>query len=148
MIVGKGVAYGNAQDEIRAFIERSNLPVLATPMGKGIIRDHDPHSVGGARTFVLKNADVIFLCCARLNWILHFGAPPRFDPNVKIIQLDNDPHEFHTNLRTDIPLVGDAKTLLGQLAQAVKEPITSPASPWWKAINEKIRANQQTSEHL
>jgi 2-hydroxyacyl-CoA lyase 1 len=41
--------------------------------------------VGSARTFVLKNADVIFLGCARLNWILHFGAAPRFKEGVKII---------------------------------------------------------------
>jgi 2-hydroxyacyl-CoA lyase 1 len=123
VIVGKGVAYANAQDEIRSFVEKSNLPVLASPMGKGIIKDTDKLSVGSARTFVLKNADVIFLCGARLNWILHFGAPPRFNPNVKIIQLDNDPHEIHSNLRTEIPLVGDAKVLLSQLANAVKEPL-------------------------
>jgi hypothetical protein len=73
------------QDEMRAFVERSNLPVLATPMGKGIVKDTDPRSVGSARTFVLQNADVIFLCCARLNWMLHFGAPPRFNKNFKII---------------------------------------------------------------
>ena len=35
----------------------------------------------------LKEADVILLVGARLNWILHFGRPPRFDPNVKIIQV-------------------------------------------------------------
>ena len=79
------MAYSDAQDEMRSFVEKSNLPVLATPMGKGIVKDTDPRSVGSARTFVLQNADVIFLCCARLNWILHFGAPPRFNKNVKII---------------------------------------------------------------
>jgi 2-hydroxyacyl-CoA lyase 1 len=54
-------------------------------MAKGVIRDQDPHSVGSARTFVLKNADVIFLAGARLNWILHFGVAPRFRDDVKII---------------------------------------------------------------
>jgi 2-hydroxyacyl-CoA lyase 1 len=54
-------------------------------MGKGVVKDSDPHSVGSARTFVLKNADVIFLCGARLNWILHFGETPRFNKNVKFI---------------------------------------------------------------
>lgn len=73
VIVGKGVAYGNAENEMRAFIEKTNLPFLATPMGKGILKDSDIHSVASTRTFVLRNADVIFLCGARLNWILHFG---------------------------------------------------------------------------
>lgn len=85
VIVGKGVGYGHAENEMRTFIEKSNLPFLATPMGKGVVKDSDPHFVGSARTFALKNADVVFLCCARLNWILHFGEAPRFNPNVKII---------------------------------------------------------------
>lgn len=70
---------------MREFIEKTNLPFLATPMGKGIVKDSDIHSVGSARTFVLRNADVIFLCGARLNWILHFGEPPRFKKDVKFI---------------------------------------------------------------
>lgn len=61
------------------------MPFLATPMGKGVVKDTDPRSVGSARTFVLRNADVIFLCGARLNWILHFGEAPRFKKGVKII---------------------------------------------------------------
>ena len=117
-------------------------------MGKGIIKDTDRLSVGSARTFVLKNADVIFLCGARLNWILHFGASPRFNPNVKIIQLDNDPLEFHTNVKAEIPLVGDAKTILGQLAKSVTAPLHSEASQWWKAIEQKCTENQKSNEKL
>lgn len=117
-------------------------------MGKGIVKDADPHSVGSARTFVLKNADVIFLCCARLNWILHFGAPPRFNKDVKIIQLDSDPHEIHTNLQSTIPLVGDAKTLLGQMATAVTKPLHDNDSAWWRDIRAKCDANQKVSDKL
>lgn len=108
---------------MREFINKTNLPFLATPMGKGVVKDTDIHSVGSARTFVLQNADVIFLCGARLNWILHFGEEPRFNKNVKIIQLDNDPLEFHTNVKAEIPLLCDAKTALAQLNNAVKETI-------------------------
>lgn len=38
---------------MREFIEKTNLPFLATPMGKGVVGDSDVHSVGSARTFVL-----------------------------------------------------------------------------------------------
>jgi len=98
VIIGKGVGQGEADEQIRAFIKKTNLPYLATPMGKGSMPDTDSHSVATARTYCLKNADVIFLACARLNWILHFGEPPRFSPNVKIIQLDSDPLEMHQNV--------------------------------------------------
>jgi len=148
VIVGKGIAYGHAETEMRAFIEKSNLPFLATPMGKGVVKDADPHSVSAARTFVLQNADVIFLCGARLNWILHFGEAPRFNKNVKIIQLDSDPHEIHTNVKAEIPLVGDAKTVLSQLNSALKEPLMTDNSGWWQILKEKCTKNQIVSDKL
>ena len=125
---------------MREFINLTNLPCLATPMGKGVIRDDDPHSVASARTHVLLNADVIFLAGARLNWILHFGLPPRFKKGVKIIQLDNDPFEAHTNLESSVTLLGDAKAVLGQLNKAYKTsekgPILKADNPWWKVLGE------------
>lgn len=56
-------------------------------MGKGVVSDTDVHCVAPARTTALQYADVIVLFGARLNWMLHFGRAPRFDPNVKIIQV-------------------------------------------------------------
>lgn len=103
-------------------------------MGKGVVKDTDPRSVGSARTFVLRNADVIFLCGARLNWILHFGEAPRFKKGVKIIQLDNDPLEINTNIKSEIALCGDAKVILEQLCKAVKEPISCPKGDWWGSL--------------
>lgn len=133
---------------MREFINKTNLPFLATPMGKGVVKDTDIHSVGPARTFVLQNADVIFLCGARLNWILHFGEAPRFNKNVKIIQLDNDPHEFNTNVESSVCLLGDAKLTLGQLNHAVKEEILPSSSKWWETLKEKVNKNKLTADKL
>ena len=85
IIVGKGIAYGGAHDEMRFFVEKTQIPFLATPMGKGVVSDYHELSSARARSYVLGNADVIFLCGARLNWILHFGLPPRFKKDVKFI---------------------------------------------------------------
>ena len=57
-------------------------------MGKGVVPDSHPLNVSAARSMALKQADVIILLGARLNWILHFGLPPRFNESVKIIQAD------------------------------------------------------------
>ena len=46
VIVGKGMAWSRAADEVRAFIERTQLPFLASPMGKGVLPDEHPLSVG------------------------------------------------------------------------------------------------------
>ena len=85
------------------------------------------------------------MCGARLNWILHFGLPPRFRKDVKIIQLDSDPHEFHTNVKSVLPLCGDAKTILGQIGGAVKEELCSDSSEWWKQIRVKSEKNREGS---
>jgi len=83
-----GCSYGAAEKEAKQFIEQFNLPFLATPMGKGTLDDRHPLSVGAARSTALQDSDCIILLGARLNWMLHFGKPPRFNPNVKIIQVN------------------------------------------------------------
>jgi 2-hydroxyacyl-CoA lyase 1 len=70
-------------------------------MGKGVMPDDHPLSVAAARTLALQNADVVFLMGARFNWIFHFGQPPRYAPDVKVIQLDIAPEEIGHNKATD-----------------------------------------------
>ncbi|KAF4020727.1 hypothetical protein G4228_012420 [Cervus hanglu yarkandensis] len=86
VIIGKGAAYAHAEESIRKLVEQCKLPFLPTPMGKGVIRDNHPNCVAAARSRALQFADVIVLLGARLNWILHFGLPPRYQPDVKFIQ--------------------------------------------------------------
>src|SRR5882724_10341202 len=94
VIIGKGMAYSRAENEVRKFIERTKLPFLASPMGKGVMPDTHPLSVGAARSHALQNADVVFLMGARLNWIMHFGLPPRYNKDVRFIQLDIAPESM------------------------------------------------------
>lgn len=82
-----GAAYGKAESELQDLIHTCNLPFLPTPMGKGVVSDMDQNCVGPARSSALLKADAILLFGARLNWMLHFGRSPRFNPNVKIIQV-------------------------------------------------------------
>ena len=55
--------------------------------------------MAAARSQALLQADVIVLVGARLNWMLHFGLPPRFDKSVKIIQIDIFMEEIHHNVQ-------------------------------------------------
>ena len=100
------MAWANAESEVRSFIEKTQVPFLRSPMGKGVMPDDHPLSVAAARTLALQNADVIFLMGARFNWIFHFGQPPRYAPDVKVIQLDIAPEEIGHNKATDVALVG------------------------------------------
>src|SRR5436190_1860542 len=88
VLLGQGMAYSGATEEVRAFLEKIQVPFVRTPKGKGIMPDDHPLSAGAARTLALQQADVVFLMGARFNWILHFGLAPRYSPNVRVIQLD------------------------------------------------------------
>src|SRR4030095_292153 len=121
VIIGKGMAYSRAEDEVRAFIERPRVPFLASPMGKGVMPDNHPLSVGAARSHALQNADVVFLMGARLNWIMHFGLPPRYNKNVRFIQLDIAAETIGQNAPTEVALVGDGKAIVAQINESLKK---------------------------
>src|SRR6185503_5802686 len=145
VLIGKGMAWSRAENEVRAFIERTQLPFLRSPMGKGVVPDDHPLSVAAARTLALQEADVIFLMGARFNWIFHFGLPPRFAKNVKVIQLDIAPEEIGHNKATEVALVGDGKAIIGQLNKAItsRQWFHPKDTPWRQMITQKANENSE-----
>jgi 2-hydroxyacyl-CoA lyase 1 len=143
VLVGKGMAWSRAENEVREFIDRTQLPFVRSPMGKGVVPDDHPLSVAAARTLALQQADVVFLMGARFNWIFHFGLPPRFAKDLKVIQLDISPEEIGHNKKTQVPLVGDGKSIMAQLNKALanRQWFHPQDTPWRKALAEKQAAN-------
>ncbi|KAH9488516.1 2-hydroxyacyl-CoA lyase 1 [Bulinus truncatus] len=152
VIVGKGAAYAQAEDVINQLVEMTQLPVLPTPMGKGVVPDNSPLCISAARSKALQEADVILVLGARLNWMLHFAAPPRFSPNVKIIQVDICPEEMGNNSPSGIILLGDVAAVVNQIVIDLKSrPIQfkfQASSPWWTLLKGKIDANIQNIQEM
>jgi 2-hydroxyacyl-CoA lyase 1 len=151
VLVGKGMAWSRAEDEVRTFIERTQIPFLRSPMGKGVMPDDHPLSVAAARTLALQNADVVFLMGARFNWIFHFGQAPRYAKDMKVIQLDIAPEEIGHNKATAVALVGDGKAIpafarTGQLnaALAGRQWFHPKDTPWRQMIAKKSEENAAT----
>ncbi len=83
-------------------------------------------------------------CCgARLNWIMHFGLPPRFNKNVRIVQVDIAPEAISQNVPAEVGLVGDGKAIVGQMNKALagRQWFYPKDTPWHAAIAEKSAAN-------
>lgn len=134
VIVGKGAAYARAEKEVREFIETTQLPYLPTPMGKGVLPDDHPLSVAPARSYALQNTDLVMLMGARMNWMLHFGEEPRWNKDVRVIQMDIAGEEIGTNVPTEVALVGDAKAITAQLNASLKQnPWQYPAETTWRS---------------
>ncbi|KAK9477395.1 thiamine diphosphate-binding protein [Lipomyces japonicus] len=119
VIIGKGAAYSKAEFAVRHFIDSTGIPFLPTPMGKGVVPDSHQLNFAAARSAVLKSADVILLLGGRLNWILHYGESPKFNPVAKIIQVDISAEEIGNNNTSNIQygLVGDVGLVATQLSQ-------------------------------
>ncbi|XP_068180581.1 2-hydroxyacyl-CoA lyase 1 [Antennarius striatus] len=150
VIIGKGAAYGRAETVLRDFVDTSGLPFLPTPMGKGVLPDDHPNCVAAARSRALLQADVVLLLGARLNWILHFGLPPRFNPDVKIIQVDLCAEEMGNNVRPAVALLGDINSVIIQLWESVQNDGWKYPSDteWWSTLKDKMASNAKVSQAL
>lgn len=142
IILGKGAAYAQADEEIRSFIETSGIPFLPMSMAKGLLPDNHPLSAGAARSTVLKDSDVVVLVGARLNWLLSHGKGKTWgDAPKKFIQIDIEPKEMDSNVEIAAPLVGDIGSVIEALNEGIKTGWKAPAAEWIDAINARKEVN-------
>lgn len=146
VIVGKGSAYARAENPIRRLIDEINLPFIATPMGKGVVPDSSHRCVQAARSLALQKADVVLLLGARLNWILHFGRPPRFAADVKFIQIDLSAEEMHNSVRSAVAIQSDILPFVDHLLEQLngQNYQFDNNSDWWTSLRQKCETNQKT----
>ena len=138
IILGKGAAYAQADDRIRALIETTGIPFLPMSMAKGLLPDTHPQCAGAARSTVLKDADVVMLIGARLNWLLSHGkgkswgtAPKRF------VQIDIEPREIDSNVEIAAPMVGDIGSCVAALCAGLDSHWPKARADWVDAVKAK-----------
>lgn len=143
IILGKGAAYAQADDDIRAFVEKSGIPYLPMSMAKGLLPDTHPQSAGAARSLALKEADVVVMIGARLNWLLSHGKGKSWGaPGSKqFIQIDIEPREMDSNVEIAAPLVGDIGSCVAALLENMGNDWVAPPSEWIDAIRTKVETN-------
>ncbi len=143
IILGKGAAYAQADDDIRALVEKSGVPFLPMSMAKGLLPDTHPQSAGAARSTVLKDADVVMLIGARLNWLLSHGKGKTWGApySKKFIQVDIEPKEMDSNVEVVAPLVGDIGSCVAALLESMGSEWPSPPADWVGAVNSKREEN-------
>jgi oxalyl-CoA decarboxylase len=143
IILGKGAAYAQADEAIRTLIEKSGVPYLPMSMAKGLLPDTHPQSAGAARSLVLKDADVVMLVGARLNWLLSHGKGKTWGApgTQKFIQIDIEPREMDSNIEIAAPLVGDIGSCVQALLNGLDGSWTAPAD-WASAIKARKEVNE------
>jgi len=140
VVLGKGAAYAQADKQIRQFIESTGLPFLPMSMAKGLLPDDHPQSVAAARSLALREADVVMLVGARLNWLLGHGEAPQWNPDAKFIQVDIQASEFDSNQPIAAPLVGDIGSVIDELTKRNHGRIMAP-SRWRNELSARSADN-------
>lgn len=144
VLVGGGAIVGNACDNLAKFVERFDLPVASTLMGLGAYPKSSPRflgMVGMHGTYQANNAmaqsDLIFAIGARFDDRVTNNVK-KFCPNAKVIHIDIDPSAISKIIEADLPIVGDANTILGQILQMADEMGSegekAQLQPWWDYI--------------
>ena len=120
LISGSGVLWSDASEELRRWVELAGIPFFTTPQGRGVIPDDHELSFLSARATAFREADVLMVVGTRLNYIVGHLAPPRFRADARLIQIDVEPSEIGHNRPADVGILGDARTVLGQLLEAAE----------------------------
>ncbi len=143
IILGKGAAYAQADEQIKAFVEKSGAPFLPMSMAKGLLADTHPQCAGAARSTVLKDSDVVMLIGARLNWLLSHGKGKNWgEPHSKkFIQVDIEPKEMDSNVEIVAPVVGDIGSCVSAFLDAMGAKWPAPPADWTGAISKKREEN-------
>ena len=143
IILGKGAAYAQADDDIRALVEKSGVPFLPMSMAKGLLPDTHPQCAGAARSTVLKDSDVVMLIGARLNWLLSHGKGKAWgEPgSKKFIQIDIEPKEMDSNVEIAAPVVGDIGSCVSALLHGMGGKWPAPPAAWTDAVKAKKEEN-------
>jgi oxalyl-CoA decarboxylase len=138
IILGKGAAYAQADDAVRAFVEKTGIPFLPMSMAKGLLPDTHPQCAGAARSTVLKDSDVVLLIGARLNWLLSHGKGKAWgEAPKKFIQIDIEPREMDSNVEIVAPVVGDIGSCVAALLNGLDPKWPAAPADWVAAVKAK-----------
>ncbi len=142
VVYGSGIIWSDAHRELLQFIETAGIPAVPTPLARGCVSDDHPLSCFGARSRAMAESDGVLFIGARLNFILGFARPPRFNPKVRTVQVDIIADEIGRNRNIDVGLLGDAKAVLKQLTEQWKRK-DLPAKNSWAAVLKEAEQNKR-----
>lgn len=143
IILGKGAAYAQADADIKALVEKTGIPYLPMSMAKGLLPDTHPLCAAAARSMVLKDADVVMLIGARLNWLLSHGKGKTWGDRgtQKFIHVDIAATEMDSNVKIDAPVVGDIASVVSAMLTGLGDKWPAPPTTWTGAIHERKEKN-------
>ena len=143
---GGGIVLSDAARQLTALVDTLDYPCTNTLMGLGGLPSDHPRFLGMLgmhgtyeANMAMYESDVMLAVGVRFDDRVT-GDLAKFSPHAKIIHIDIDPASIGKNVRVEVPIVGDATTVLDQLLEAIGSSGTSPdndaLTAWWSQIQE------------
>lgn len=135
LLFGQGVILGKAEEELKAFLEKSGIPAASTLLGSGALSQDHPNYVGKlgmhgnyAPNVLTNHCDVLIAVGMRFDDRVT-GDLKRYAKQAKVIHLELDPAEINKIVKCEVAVVGNSKESLALLTAAVNEQ----SHPEWMA---------------
>ena len=144
-LVGQGVELGNAQEELKAFLEKADIPAGRTMLGLSALPSDHPLNVGmlgmhGNYAVNLKEQECDVLIAIGMRFSDRVtGNTKTYAKQAKIIHLDIDHSEIDKNVKTDVAVVADCKTSLPAITALLNKNSHAEWRASFKALDEKER---------
>lgn len=149
VVTGSGALWSGASQALEAFVDATGIPFYTTPQGRGVVPEDHTRCFPGARSMAFKQADVVLVVGARANYLLSLLRPPRWNTDAKFIVVNLDPREIGHNAAAEIGIVGDARSVLSQLAEEAGDrfdPTTNTA--WVDSLRARDAARAEETSDL
>jgi acetolactate synthase I/II/III large subunit len=151
IMAGNGIIWSGAHGELRELAERTGIPVITTLHGKGAFPEDHPLALGmpGMHGWVhvnraIQECDVLFNIGGRFDDRVT-GKVSTFAPNAQVIHVDIDPSEIGKNVKTRVPIVGDARTVLRAI---LEEMPARECTEWLAHIRDMQEKHQGRQRYL
>jgi len=157
LVIGSDTWAGGAEHAVRDFVRRWAIPVIANGMGRGIVPADDPLLVTRARSTAFKDADLVVVAGAPLDFRLGYGvfgqAAKSGGPSVPVLHLVDAPSQIAHHAAHALPIVGDIAESLRTLTSLAEEAgatavhaawletLATTASAAWAADTELLESN-------
>jgi acetolactate synthase-1/2/3 large subunit len=139
ILVGTGAVTSGACEDIRELAEMLSIPVATSPKAKGAFPEDHPLALGVlgicgsplAEEYVKSGqTDVLLVIGASLNQITTLSWDPHLAPSRCLIHVNIDPTDISKNYRADIPLIGDARTIINEISFRILRYIVQSKESW------------------
>jgi acetolactate synthase-1/2/3 large subunit len=146
LLTGSGILWSAAEAQLQQFAELAGIPFYTTPQGRGVIPDDHALSFPAARATAFREADLIFVIGTRINYVVGHLAPPRFNAQARLVQVDIDATEIGHNRPADVGIVGDARAVLDQFLQVADRLDARRYAAWREHLTQVEQSKRADAE--